>query len=112
MNLEEIREKIDIIDRQMLELFCSRMELVKNVAEYKIEKGLPVFHPEREQQILSEMKLLGGEEYGEYAQAVFQQMMDVSRQMQEKMIKVHETLNRSSDGAAETETAEKSRRDQ
>ena len=44
MNLDEIREKIDRIDRQILELFCSRMELVKGVAEYKIDNSLPVFH--------------------------------------------------------------------
>ena len=86
MALDEIREKIDRIDRQILELFCSRMELVKGVAEYKIDNSLPVFHPERERQILSGVRSLGGEEYGGYAEEVFQTMMEVSRQMQQKMI--------------------------
>ena len=44
MNLDEIREQIDEIDAQILDLFCRRMDLVKNVAEYKIENSIPVFH--------------------------------------------------------------------
>ena len=86
MNLEEIREQIDEIDAQILELFCRRMDLVKQVAEYKIENGLPVLHPGREQKILDRVRLDGGEAYGDYAAAVFQRMMEVSRQMQEKVI--------------------------
>lgn len=86
MNLEEIREQIDEIDAQILELFCRRMDLVKHVAEYKIEKGLPVFHPGREQNILERARLRGGEVYGDYAASVFQRMMEVSRTMQEKII--------------------------
>ena len=84
MNLDEIREQIDEIDAQILDLFCRRMDLVKNVAEYKIENSIPVFHPGREQSILDRARMRAGEAYGDYAAALFQRMMEVSRRMQEK----------------------------
>ena len=86
MNLDEIREQIDEIDAQILDLFCRRMDLVKNVAEYKIENSIPVFHPGREQSILDRARMRAGEAYGDYAAALFQRMMEVSRRMQEKMV--------------------------
>ena len=86
MNLDEIRKQIDEIDAQISELFCRRMDLVKNVAEYKIKNSLPVFHPGREQYILDQARLRAGETYGDYAAALFQRMMEMSRRMQEKMI--------------------------
>ena len=86
MNLDEIREQIDEIDAQILDLFYRRMDLVKNVAEYKIENSIPVFHPGREQSILDRARMRAGEAYGDYAAALFQRMMEVSRRMQEKMV--------------------------
>lgn len=77
MNLDEIREQIDEIDAQILDLFCRRMDLVKNVAEYKIENSIPVFHPGREQSILDRARMRAGEAYGDYAAALFQRMMEV-----------------------------------
>lgn len=50
--LKEIREKITKTDNQMAELFEDRMELVKKVAQYKKDNGLPVYDPKREEQVL------------------------------------------------------------
>ncbi|MBQ1228390.1 MAG: chorismate mutase, partial [Firmicutes bacterium] len=50
--LKDIRKDITEIDKQMAALFCERMELVKQVAEYKQSYGMPVFDPEREAQVL------------------------------------------------------------
>ena len=48
--LKDIRKDITEIDNRMAALFCERMELVKQVAEYKQSCGVPVFDPEREAQ--------------------------------------------------------------
>ena len=42
LDLGEIRDKIDGIDRQLVELFEERMKLCTEVAEYKIETGKKV----------------------------------------------------------------------
>ena len=41
MELSEIREKIDAVDDQLLDLFLERMHLSEEVAAYKNEHRLP-----------------------------------------------------------------------
>ena len=50
--LFEQREIIDMLDREMAALFVRRMEAVRRVAEYKLENGIPVFDPAREEQMI------------------------------------------------------------
>ncbi len=90
MNLDDIRKQIDEIDGQLLELFCRRMDLVKGVAAYKLENGMPVLRPEREQAILDSVSSRAGEEYGSYAAALFRCIMEVSREMQHQIIEERE----------------------
>ena len=92
MNLDEIRKQIDEIDGQLLELFCRRMDLVKDVAAYKIENGMPVFRPEREKSILENVSNRAGAEYGIYAAELFQCLMEVSREMQTQIMEEYETI--------------------
>lgn len=39
MDLQELRRKIDEIDSQIVSLYEQRMDISKEVAEYKIETG-------------------------------------------------------------------------
>ena len=48
MTLEEIREEIDAIDRQMKALFIKRMDCARQVAETKAKTGGDVYVAERE----------------------------------------------------------------
>ena len=50
--LLEARAIIDVVDRQMAELFCKRMEAAKLVAEHKMEHGLPILDPIREEKVI------------------------------------------------------------
>ena len=49
MDLSELREQIDAIDRQIVSLYEQRMEICGQVAEYKIETGKKVFDRQRGQ---------------------------------------------------------------
>ena len=51
--LDAARATIDQVDRQMAELFCRRMEAVRQVAEYKKQAGIPVLDRDREAAILA-----------------------------------------------------------
>lgn len=44
-DLKELRDEIDVIDRQIVELFEKRMAVSKEVAEYNISTGQKVFGP-------------------------------------------------------------------
>ena len=55
MNLDDIRKQIDSTDSRLLKLFSERMELCRQVAEYKKEKGMPVFQSGREKEVLNKI---------------------------------------------------------
>lgn len=48
LDLNVIREQIDGIDKQLVDLFEQRMKLTKEVAEYKIQTGKKVLDTQRE----------------------------------------------------------------
>ncbi len=86
LDLDEIRKKIDETDRELVEVFCRRMDLVKQVAAYKIANDMQVLRPDREEAVLERVQTLAGTEYGEYARDLYGHVMRVSREMQQKMI--------------------------
>ena len=52
LDLQEIRKKLDAIDKDLVALFEERMKLCADVASFKIETGKPVYDGEREKQKL------------------------------------------------------------
>lgn len=90
-NLEETRAEIDGIDRQLLSLFCRRMELAADVAEYKRVHDLPTLRPEREQEILDRAAAAAGPEFAEYAVRFFSGIMALSRDYQDALRRKEDT---------------------
>lgn len=87
LDLQKTREKIDVIDSQIVELFKARMELTNEVAAYKIKTGKKVFDKEREEQKLD--TLSGKVEDNFHKQAIrelFSQIMSISRKRQYALI--------------------------
>lgn len=85
MSLEILRDEIDKIDNQLIELYQRRMELSKKVAAYKLENGMTIFHPEREKAILDSAEKKGGE-YGKSARILYSTIMELSRALQHDML--------------------------
>ena len=56
MTLDELREKIDSIDDELLRIINERMEYVHQVGLLKNTEGAPIYRPEREQAILNRLK--------------------------------------------------------
>jgi len=52
MSLDDIREKIDLLDDQLLRLLNDRAELVHEVGEIKKKDDLQIYAPEREEALL------------------------------------------------------------
>jgi chorismate mutase/prephenate dehydrogenase len=50
--LDDLRHRIDAVDRQLIELLSRRLDLVGRVADYKLAHGTPVYVPEREAALL------------------------------------------------------------
>ncbi|MGL4354958.1 MAG: bifunctional chorismate mutase/prephenate dehydrogenase [Aeromonas popoffii] len=61
--LNALRDKIDVVDRQLIDLLAARLALVGEVGEVKSRHGLPIYAPDREASMLArrraEAELLG-----------------------------------------------------
>ena len=86
MNLEEIRQDIDRLDNELLELFVRRMKLCCDVAEYKSRNGLPVFQGSREQEILKRISEMAPEGLESASELLFSQIMDISKCLQQERL--------------------------
>ncbi|MCK6264882.1 bifunctional chorismate mutase/prephenate dehydrogenase [Vibrio sp. ZSDE26] len=53
VELNELRDQIDIVDKQILDLLAQRLSLVEKVGEVKSEHGLPIYAPDREAAMLA-----------------------------------------------------------
>ncbi len=82
LDLNLLREEINSIDREMVELFKRRMTVASSVAEYKKEHGLPVLDAARERALLAKISDMSGEEFEGYARTLYHTMLDVSRAYQ------------------------------
>lgn len=85
MDLKDIRDDIDSIDGQIIELFKKRMDCSAKVAQYKAENGMAVFNPEREKKILDKVEEQAGQ-YGGSARLLYSTIMELSRGVQHDML--------------------------
>ncbi len=83
--IEASREKIDALDKEIVRLFCERMKVSGDVARYKKEKGLPVYVPEREKQLLGKVKELSGDEFSDYTEALYREILSLSKKYQSEI---------------------------
>lgn len=86
MNLDDIRKEIDITDSRLLELFTHRMELCRNVAQYKKENGMPVFQGSREKQVLDKIAAQSPKELEAATRLLFSQIMEISKCLQQEQL--------------------------
>ena len=84
MDLNEIRTEIDAIDEQMVRLFCQRMALSAQVADYKKANNLPIFVPGRERAILQKVAEQSGPEMQNYTRTLYSTLFELSRSYQSK----------------------------
>ena len=83
--IDKLREDIDRIDNQLVDLFKERMEVSSQIAEYKRKNKLPVKDTERERQLLYRISDRAGE-LGGYSKILFTTIMDLSRSYQNKKL--------------------------
>ncbi|MDL2237796.1 chorismate mutase [Christensenellaceae bacterium OttesenSCG-928-K19] len=89
--LEELREEIDRIDGNIIELFEKRMQCAKEVAQYKQERGMQVLDSSRERQVLEQReKLLRNKGLSAYNKRLFLLLMELSRAYQRCFLVLNE----------------------
>ncbi len=95
MDLTELREQIDEIDAQIVSLYEQRMEVCRNVAEYKLGTGRKVFDSKREAEKIEKVKAMTHNEFNSQGvEELFGQLMSMSRKLQYRMIAEKEGTGR------------------
>ena len=84
MDLKELRAQIDDIDDELVKLFCKRMDIAAQVADYKKENGLPIFVPAREREKLQDVSQKAGPEMAAYTRTLYSMLFELSRSYQKK----------------------------
>ena len=90
MDLSQLRQQIDTIDRQIVNLYEERMDVSRQVAEYKIETGKKVFDKQREQEKIAGVKALTHNDFNSHGvEELFEQIMSMSRKLQYQLLAAH-----------------------
>ena len=92
MSLEELREKIDAVDDQLVRLFQERMQVAAEIAKYKAERDLPVLQPAREREKLQDVAEKTQEDMQSYTRVLYSLLFELSRAYQGRIIKKDHAL--------------------
>ena len=77
------REKINSVDAKMANLFCERMEAVRDIAQFKAENSLPVCDAKREEEIIeTRSKAIADEQIKAHYINFLKNNMQISRSYQ------------------------------
>ena len=85
--LQQAREEIDRVDKEMAQLFVRRMRAVEMVSDYKREHGLPIFDAAREDAVVAKNSArVEDEDLRPYYVEFLQDTMKASRHYQRKRL--------------------------
>ena len=95
MNLEESRKRIDDIDDSLIKLFEERMEIVSDIAAYKKENDMPIFHRGRERDIINRLSSEINPEMRVHTKMLYNTIFEISRSYQsKKLVKMSKTAEK------------------
>ena len=101
MDIKDLRENIDDIDKKLTALFSERMDVAAKIAAYKRENGLPVLDPVREREKLSEIGNMTPGELRDYSELLYSLIFELSRDYQTRILGNGTDLTARIEGAIE-----------
>jgi chorismate mutase len=85
--LDELRRGIDAMDQQILKLVHERVRLVMLVGEYKRERNMAVYDPDREREVLDRLCAAAEPPLDKgTVRRIFERLIDESRRIEQRHI--------------------------
>lgn len=85
--LELCRNEIDLIDEEIIRLYEKRMEIVKEVINYKLDNNIEILDSSREEKMLNKnLAKFSKEEYKKYYKDVLTGFLKASKEMQKDIL--------------------------
>lgn len=89
---EELRNEIDQIDRQLVQLFEKRMKVSTEIAEYKLRNDVPVLDAQREKMVINKnISYLNDRTLDTYISEFSKHLMELSRRRQQECLQNQHT---------------------
>jgi len=87
IGLDELRERLDIIDEQMMSLLSERAKVVRKVADFKRHHNIPVYIPEREASIIERLCTINpGPLTGDAVERIYRTIVEEMREFESQGI--------------------------
>lgn len=93
LNINELRERIDALDRAILSAFEKRMETVALIGRYKRKNALPLEDPAREKSMLEKYfpDPASSDEFSAFSQQLLLELISISKTYQRKALNLYLT---------------------
>lgn len=84
--IESLRDKVDMIDKTIVQWFQMRMEHTATIGRLKQEAGLEVRQSLREEEIIRKVRgmMNGGPASPDHIERIFREILNISREQQEE----------------------------
>jgi chorismate mutase len=84
--LAPMREKIDALDAQIVDLLVKRLALVREVAKLKSKHGLPAVIEERIREVIDRAGDLAGEEDEDFVREIYALIIVIACDLEEEVM--------------------------
>lgn len=85
-NLQDLRERIDAVDNDIIRLFQERMKIASSIGEYKKANKLPVLDVMREREKLSDLIQKSEDDFKSYTSVLYSLLFELSRSYQDRIL--------------------------
>lgn len=87
VNLDELRQRLDVIDERLVTLLSQRARVIRQVADFKWQHNLPVYIPEREAAIIARLRATNpGPLSGDAIERIYRVLMEEMRNFEHEHI--------------------------
>ena len=84
LDLKILRRNIDQIDDKLIPLFLERLEIARQIGQYKKENDLPIYDPKREKDKLRDIAEKAGEDFSDYIKSLYTTIFEISKDYQNR----------------------------
>lgn len=82
MDITQLRQEIDRVDEQLVQLFVQRMNISSHIADYKKEQQIPIFDPNREREKLNSVAQAVDPAFESSVKVLYSLLFELSRSYQ------------------------------
>ena len=81
--MDELRSRIDKIDRKLVELLEDRFEVAREIGKYKEEHNLSIYDAKRERDKIDSLGQIASKDKREYMERIMMKIMEQCRTFEE-----------------------------